>query len=112
MKTDAYTALLYGSDYLAYAIRSVIDYVDEYHVIYDASGSGSHGSKTDRTCPDSRETLYALADGAAGHKLRWHDGTWPYEGAQRDAIHEYAPDADVILVLDADEVWPYGDALP
>jgi hypothetical protein len=38
--------------------------------------------------------------------LRWHDGEWPHEGAQRDSISEYAPDADMIIVLDADEVWP------
>lgn len=106
MKVIAYTALHYGSDYLAYAIRSVIDYVDEYWVLYSAIGS--HGHRTDRKCPDSRETLFAIANTAAGRKLRWVDGEWPYEGAQRDSILQYAPDADVILVLDADEIWSDG----
>lgn len=107
MKTIAYTALLYGKDYLYYAIKSVIDYVDEYHVIYDVTGHGSHGHWTERECPDKRWELINQATNAAGDKLRWHDaGPFPHEGAQREAIHQYAPDADVILVLDADEIWP------
>lgn len=104
MKVIAYTALLYGRDYLAYAIRSIIDHVEEYHVIYSAIGS--HGTRTDIPCPETRDELFAIALHAAGNKLRWHDGQWPHEGAQRDSIYGYAPDADVILVLDADEIWP------
>ncbi len=105
-KVVGFTALHYGRDYLAYAIRSIIDHIDEYHVAYTAIGS--HGHRTDVQCPETREELYAIAAAAAGSKLRWHDGEWPYEGAQRDSIHEYAPDADVIVVLDADEIWPDG----
>jgi len=109
MKIIAYTALLYGVDYLQYAIKSVIDHVDEYHVIYDATGSGSHGHVTNLICPDTRWQLINLASNAAGDKLRWHDaGPFAHEGMQREAIHQYAPDADVILVLDADEIWPDG----
>lgn len=105
MKTIAYTALHYGADYLGYAIRSVIDHIDEYHVLY--TPVGSHGARTDRPCPDSAETLYNIASTAAGAKLHWHAGMWDYEGQQRDAIHAIVPDADVVLVLDADEIWPY-----
>jgi hypothetical protein len=104
MKVIAYCALHYGTDYLEWAIRSVIDHIEEFHVIY--TPIGSHGHRTDRACPDSRDDLYAAALRGAGDKLRWHEGTWPYEGAQRESIHEYAPDADVILVVDADEIWP------
>lgn len=106
MKTVAYTALHYGRDYLDAAIRSVIDHVDELHVIY--TPVGSHGHRTDATCPETRDELYEIAYTAARHKLMWHEGVWPYEGAQREAIHQYAPDADLILVLDADEVWTDG----
>lgn len=105
MKIIAYTALLYGTDYLGWAIRSVIDYVDEYHVIYDQTGHGSHGHVTDRECPDKRWDLINIATNAAGDKLRWHDGVFAHEGYQREAIHQYAPDADHIVVLDADEIW-------
>lgn len=105
MKIIAYTALLYGADYLGYAIRSIIDYVDELWVLYDNSGHGSHGSYTDRPCPDSHATLAKIAQDAAGDKLHWYDGAWSHEGAQRDTIHQLVPDADVIFVLDADEIW-------
>jgi hypothetical protein len=103
MKTIAYTALHYGSEYLRWAIRSVIDQVDEYWVLYAAQGS--HGHHTDVRCPDSRDLLLSLASAAAGPKLRWIDGAWTFEGAQRDSIHQLVPDADVVLVLDADEIW-------
>lgn len=104
MKIVSYTALHYGKDYLGWAIRSVIDQVDEHHILYSATGS--HGHRTDRPCPDTRAELYAIAELAAGDKLRWHDGQWTYEGQQRDSIHAYAPVADVILAVDADEIWP------
>lgn len=106
MKVISYTALHYGSDYLYHAIRSVIDHVDEHHVLY--SPVGSHGARADMPCPDSRGDLYDLALLAAGDKLRWHDGEWPDEGKQRESIHLVAPDADVILVVDADEIWSWG----
>lgn len=104
MKVIAYCALHYGKEYLYYAIKSVIDHVDEFHVLY--SSVGSHGAQALIPCPDSRDELYAQASAAAGDKLRWHDGTWAHEGFQRESIHLYAPDADVILVVDADEIWP------
>ena len=103
----AYTALHYGVEYLEWAIRSVIGCVDEYHILY--SGLGSHGHRVKERPPDKKVDLYDAARRAAGRKLRWHDGVWTYEGQQRDHIYAYAPKADCVLVLDADEVW--GDGL-
>lgn len=103
VKTIAYIALHYGRDYLASAIRSVIDAVDEYHVLY--TPVGSHGHRTGVPCPETRDELYEIARKAAGNKFYWHEATWDYEGQQRDAIHQIVPDADVVLVVDADEIW-------
>lgn len=103
MKVIAYTALHYGRDYLGYAIKSVIDHIDEYWVLY--SPVGSHGFRTDVPCPDTRDELYNIARAVAGDKLHWIDGEWALEGQQRDAIYELCPDADVIITLDADEIW-------
>jgi hypothetical protein len=98
-----FCCLHYGTDFLAYSIRSVIDHVDQFHCIY--SPVGSHGHHTDRKCPDTRDELYAIARSAAGSKLVWTEGRFPHEGAHRSHIHTVAPDADVILVVDADEIW-------
>lgn len=103
MRIIAYTALHYGADYLPYAIRAVIDHVQEWHILYSAQGS--HGHKTPVTCPESRVQLKQLADDAAGDKLRWVDGAWSHEGQQRDSIHGYAPDADMVINVDYDEIW-------
>ncbi len=107
MSVAAYTALHYGREYLAYAIRSVIDVVDEYWVLY--SPFGSHGHRSDTSCPERMEDLYGIAKAAAGGKLRWCNGRWPTEGQQRDYIH-HLTDADIVLVLDADEIWADGAA--
>jgi hypothetical protein len=101
----AYTALHYGSPYLEWAIRSVIDHVDQYYVLYSADGS--HGTKAQLQLPesDSREALQKIAHDVAGDKLIWIDGNWRHEGEQRDSIHTICPNADVVLVLDYDEIW-------
>lgn len=106
MKVIAYTALMYGKDFLSYAMTSVSDAVDEYWILYAAEGS--HGSRTSIPCPDTRDELYALAAYTAGTKLRWIDGDWNSEGEQRDSIHKLVPDADVVLNVDADEIWSAG----
>lgn len=108
MKTIAYVALLYGKDFLSEAIRSVLGAVDEVWVLY--SPVGSHGHHTGAVCPDHMNDLYEIARKASGDKFRWFASTWSHEGAQRDAIYTLVPDADIILTLDADEVWVDGAA--
>lgn len=99
----AYCALHYGKSYLGSAIRSVIDAVEEFHILY--TDKPSHGSSTSLPCPDTEDELRAIAEQAAGSKLRWHKGNWRQENEQRNSIEQYAPDADVILIIDSDEVW-------
>jgi hypothetical protein len=102
----AYTALHYGSPYLEWAIRSVIDHVDEYYIFYSADGS--HGTRSNAILPnsDTPQALKDLAFKAAGDKLQWIEGGWQHEGQQRDAIYDYMPpNTDAILVLDYDEIW-------
>lgn len=106
MKVVSLTCLLYGKDFLDAALRSVVDSVDETYILYSAVGS--HGHMTDAQCPETRDELYVIARQAAGDKLVWIDGRWGWEGQQRDSIFQYAPDADVILVVDSDEVYADG----
>lgn len=107
MKVIGYCALHYGLPYLEWAIRSVIDHVDEFYVLY--SPHGSHNGNRGTLPPiDSEADLHAAAERGAGDKLVWIRGEWSHEGQQRDSINQYAPDADVILVVDSDEVWGNG----
>ena len=104
--TIGFCALHYGKPYLASAIRSVIDDVDAFYVIY--SPIGSHGHHSNAVNPDTRDELYAIAQQAAGDKLKWFEGTFQHEGYQRDHIFTLAPDADAVIVVDSDEIYPDG----
>lgn len=101
----AYIALHYGREYLSWAIHSIIDDVDALYVLYAAQGS--HLTRTAERCPETHDELYALAQNAAGDKLRWIDGDWTQEHEQRNTIYTLT-DAPVIVTLDADEIWHPG----
>lgn len=101
-------ALLYGKPYIASAIQSIIDNVDEMHILY-ALGPSHNGGTTALANPDTEDELHAIASTVAGKKLRWTHGRWTYEFQQRNAIYAIAPGADIILVADYDEIW--GDGL-
>lgn len=103
MKVVGMTALLYGKSYLEAAIKSIIDSVQEHHVLY--CPHPSHGYNNGILPPESEDELYAIAKSAAGEKLRWWRGDWQRENEQRNSIFYYAPDADAIVVLDSDEVY-------
>lgn len=105
MKVIALTVLHYGKPYLAYAMQALVDFVDEYWVLYSPTPS-HNGGQAALPCPDSENDLWAIASIVAGSKLRWYKGNWRHEGEQRDAIYKLCPDADVILVADSDEIWP------
>lgn len=102
-----YVCLHYGTCYLEWSIKSVIDDLDRLYVLY--SPEGSHGHKSNHPCPDKRADLLAAAQRGAGSKLEWVDaGVFGYEGQHRDTIHKLVPNADVIVRLDYDEIYPSG----
>ena len=105
MKTMAYIALHYGKEWLAWAIRSVGNAVSEIHILYTRTPSFGHN--TNLSCPDTEAALRAEASRFAAVPVIWHQGTWPNEGAHREAALGIARERgfDQILVLDADEIW-------
>lgn len=103
MRIISLTVLHYGADYLSYALKSVHDAVDLQYVLY--TPEGSHGHRTPEECPDTREMLIEAAIDGAGDKLRWHEGVYTNESDHRAMIHQLEPDADCIIVVDADEVY-------
>lgn len=116
MNLHSYTIVHYGKDYIGYALKSVYDFVDQIHVLF--TPHPSHGHWTDEERIETKEDVKQgvseilrtrpLALTAAG-KIRWRNiNTVYYEGQQRDNAVEtcrYAG-ADVVLVVDYDEVWP------
>lgn len=110
MKSIAYVALHYGKEYLAWAIRSVQDAVEEIHILY--TDRPSFGYSTPLACPDTEEELKREANRFLEKPLFWHKDHWPHEGAHRRFAVDVALErgADRLLVLDADEIWAPGVA--
>jgi hypothetical protein len=105
-KIVGFMPLHYGLSYVEYAIRSVIDDVDQFVVAY--SPIGSHGHRTDVPCPEHAYDLHEACKRAAGDKLLFYTGLWSQENQQRAMAFELAPDADYIISIDSDEVYMPG----
>lgn len=107
IKTLAYIPLLYGCDYIQYAIRSVYSEVDTILILY--SKKPSHGQKNNSlVCPDTKEQLIELISLVdIDCKIIWIDGDWLHENEQRNYAHHYARKEgyNVLVAVDSDEVW-------
>jgi len=108
MRVHSYTICHYGVSYLPYALRSVYDQVDQLHVVY--TSHPSHGHRTDQPPPETREEIIkaAFAYDPQG-KIRWYETDIWQEGPQRDRAVQICQEAgaEMVLVVDCDEVWPY-----
>lgn len=93
-----YSRVHYGKDYLSWAIRSALPYVDKFVVLY--THVPTFGHFTTLPNPDNRDELYEIARQAAGDKLDWREGL-PMTGK---IIFELYPACTLLLELDADEV--------
>lgn len=102
MKIIASYILHYGKEWLYWSMRSVAPFVDKIRVFYTPKPSHGHG--TELACPDSENELFYIA-GEFG--AVWHKGTYMHEGEHRDFAIKACVDAgaDLILVVDADEIW-------
>jgi cellulose synthase/poly-beta-1,6-N-acetylglucosamine synthase-like glycosyltransferase len=106
MKVIAYYIIHYGKDYLSYSIRSIYESVDEIVIFY--TDRPSHSSGTLLKCPDSEQDLMqAAVEYDPENKVKWLKGNWNAENEHRGAAYNYAKanNADVLLAVDADEVW-------
>jgi len=100
----AFFCLHYGSDYLSYAIRSIIDVVDKVFIAYSPTPSHGHQGSSDN--PDSKQKCYEAAhQNNSTHKIHWIEGKWAHEGDHRDSVFRTYPNARLISVVDADEIW-------
>lgn len=126
MRTIACVCLHYGVEYLEYAIRSVIDYVDEVAIFYADLPSHGHYTEDDIPKAESKKAIFSIVDlleKEYGSFNPWHInggknltsqgklslflGSWSQESEHRNAMEKYAKESgyDVMFVLDSDEVW-------
>ena len=103
MKTLAYYPVHYGAEYLDASIRSISDQVDKIVILYTTHPSYGHGTAT--PCPESESEIRDIAH-AASNKVHWvnSDGAWN-EGQHRSLAWKYAHGYNVMLAVDADEIW-------
>lgn len=107
LSVAAVICLHFGKSYLSYAMRSVADVVDEYLVMY--SPVPNHGVfDTAHPCPETREQLMDALYWEDHQQAHWYESSsWRSEGEQFQSAWQYTS-ADVIVKLDADEVWHPG----
>lgn len=104
MKVLGFITIHYGKEYLKESLFSVVSHVDKMVVAYSKYPSHGHGTK--RECPDSEEEIYKICHEVLGDKLLWDRVEMhPNEGAHRNVRYKYAQGYDLILTIDADEVY-------
>jgi hypothetical protein len=107
-KVLAYYPLLYGKEYLKESIQSIDPLVDEIYIIY--SPKPTFGHSTNLVCPDSEEELKAIAQSASDKVMWFHvKNGFRTEGEHRNFIYEFSAGFDLVLAVDADEVWDTAD---
>lgn len=102
-KTICYVPLHYGKEYLKESLLSVIDVVDKIVIIYSETPSYGHG--TSAKCPESEMDLFNIAMPICGDKLIWRKEKFCNEGEHRGFIYNFTEGYDVVLAIDADEVF-------
>jgi hypothetical protein len=107
----AYTALHYGAEWLEWAIRSVEPMVDRHFIFYTDHPSHGYTTKSSKPETESRSALKGISDSFGNHVI-WIDvDQFWQEGAHRDFCVDYLTKqgVDLILWVDADEVWDLDD---
>lgn len=106
MNLQSYTIIHYGKAYLLEAIEQVLPFVDLAHIIY--TPTPSHGHSTLARNPDTKEDIHKEIGSIRTNKFRVYEAEFSQEGQQRDWAVDLCKrnGADVVLVVDYDEIWP------
>lgn len=104
IKTIGYMPLFYGKEYIKESLLSVVNHVDKFVILY--TQRPSQGQSDDLKPLDTEEELKTIAEAVLGNKLVWDtQEQYDHENAHRNAIYNFITDEDVLLTLDADEVF-------
>lgn len=104
MKVLGFLPIHYGKEYLKECLLSIRDSVDAMVVSYVYNPS--HGHNTELICPDNVNEIHSICTEILGSKLIWDEAqNYSAENIHRQVAHRYAKGYDLILSIDADEVF-------
>ena len=108
MKIFASYIIHYGAEWLYWSVRSVLQtgLVDQVYIHY--TPTPSHGHATNMPCPETHDQIFDSLRNLQGN-VTWIDYLNPFrhEGEHRTAAVNrcFADGADLVMVVDADELW-------
>ena len=104
MKVLGFMPIHYGVEYLRESLLSIRDHVDKMVISYTYNPSQGH--RTHLVCPDKVDTIYKICSEVLGSKLIWDEQKdFRAEHLHRAVAHKYSVGYDLILSIDADEVF-------
>lgn len=99
-----FMSLHYGKEYLKESLLSIRDYVGK--MVISHSKKPSHGYATNLKCPETDIELYNIAYDVLGDKLIWDSSEiYGSESQHRNFKYKFSAGFDLILTIDADEVY-------
>jgi len=103
-KVLAYYPLLYGKEYLRESILSIEPCVEKVVIVYTPHPSFGHSAAN--PCPETEDELKEVAL-SASNKVEWLkvEHGFGTESAHRQFIYNFSDGYDLVLAVDADEVW-------
>jgi hypothetical protein len=103
MKVIGLLTIHYGKEYLKECLTSVKNHCEKVVVAY--TEKPSHGFGTTETCPDSKSDIKLICEQVLGDKLIFDVVEYGAENQHRNHIRQYSNGYDLVLTIDADEVF-------
>ena len=103
MKVIGFMTIHYGIEYLKESLTSIKEHCEKIVIAY--TETPSHGFGTTEVCPDSKLDIKLICEQVLGDKLIWDEVTYGAENYHRNHIHQYSKEFDLVLTIDADEVF-------
>lgn len=103
MRVIGFMPIFYGKEYLKESLESIKDFCEKVVIAY--TPYPSHGYSSRLICPDIKEDIFEIASKVLGDKMIWDEGIYHNEGQHRNKIEQYQSGYDLVLSIDADEVF-------
>lgn len=104
MRVLGFLPIYYGREYLKESLLSIRDHCEKVVVAY--THKPSHGHDSGQPCPDNYIDIKSTCELVLGDKLIWDEqDRYGAENEHRQKVHYYSAGYDLILSIDADEVY-------